>query len=575
MTASAGPTTSENPVSRRAVLTRVTATAGLVAAGSGADLMVSAATAAKPKKGPKSKGPEKGPVKGPVKGPKSKVRSGQSKKKAKKQKRLRKKARSTAYRDTTVLLSTADRHLVSRFSYGITATLAEQVAKVGGAKAWFEAQLDPATIADGYADGLKAWWPGLANSPQVLWADTQSGVQPGWRVMADYQRWVLARRIHSGRQLLEVMTEFWENHLHVPVNGDGAFTYRVAYGELIRRHALGSFVDMLTEAVTHPAMGIFLNNAVSTRRAPNENLGREVLELHTVGRGNYDEGDVKDSARILTGWRVDTYRTWNATYIAADHATGPVSVMGFNDANASPDGQDLTRRYLRYLALHPATAQRIARRLAVKFVRDDPPQGLVDQLASVYLANDGRVVPVLRALVGSAAFAGAVGAKVRDPGEDVVATYRALGVKPVRPTADTDAANAMLWQVGSLGAVPFGWARPDGAPIDNASWATASRMLAAFDVHYSLSGQWWPSKGATFTPHAAWLPQKEIRFDGLVDHLSRLLLHRPASPTLLKACGESVGLGRKTVVTRKHDLVRWGMPRLLTTLLDSPTHMSR
>ncbi|MBA3780917.1 MAG: DUF1800 domain-containing protein [Nocardioides sp.] len=544
----------ETPVaSRRAVLTRVAATAGLVAAGPGIDLVTPVPALAAP-----------GRTKQRKKG-----------KQEKRSKKAHKKTRSTAYRRKTVMLSTADRHLVGRFSYGINAGLAKQVGKAGGAKAWFEGQLDPASISDPYTDGLKSWWPGLANSPQVLWANTQSGVEPSWQVMANYQRWALARRIHSGRQLLEVMTEFWENHLHVPVNGDGAFTYRVAYGELIRRHALGSFVDMLTDAITHPAMGIFLNNAVSTRRAPNENLGRELLELHTVGRGNYDEGDVKDSARILTGWRVDAYRTWNAGYVPGDHATGPVSVMGFNDPNASTDGQDLTRRYLRYLALHPATAQRIGRKLAVKFVRDDPPQTLVDELASVYLANDGRVIPVLRALVGSSAFAGSVGAKVRDPGEDVVATYRVLGVSPTRPTTDDDAANAMLWQVASLGAVPFGWARPDGAPIDNASWATTSRMLAAFDVHYSLSGQWWPSKGATFAKHVSWLPQKQIRFDRFVDHLSRQLLQRPASPTMLKACGEATGIGRKTVITRKHDLVKWGMPRLLTTLLDSPTHMSR
>jgi hypothetical protein len=211
----------------------------------------------------------------------------------------------------------------------------------------------------------------------------------------------------------------------------------------------------------------------------------------------------------------------------------------------------------------------------VKFVRDDPPQALVDQLAATYLANDGRIVPVLQALVRSSPFATSVGAKVRDPGEDVVATYRVLGVRPHRPTSDEDAANTLLWQVGGLGALPFGWARPDGNPIDNASWATTARMLAGFEVHYSLSGQWWPSRGATFARHASWLPQRRIRFDRLVDHLSRRLLQRPASATLVKACSEAVGVGRKAEISRKHDLVRWGMPRLLTTLLDSPTHLSR
>ena len=591
--------------SRRTLLTRVLATAGLAAVGTGLDPAAAASAAAgrpgrdRDRDEDRGKGRAKGRAKDRGKDRDGRRGEGREDRQGDRQgdrrgdrrggrrdgngkgrgrssrKATGKGATSTAYRSRTVVLPTADRHLVSRFSYGVTPALAKQVDRAGGAKAWFEQQLRPASVPDTYADGLKAWWPGLAGSPQTLWSNQVNGTQFGWEVMADYQRWTLARRIYSQRQVLEVMTEFWENHLHVPVTGDGAFTHRVPYGELIRQHALGSFVDLLTHAVTHPAMGIFLDNAVSTKRRPNENLGRELLELHTVGRGHFDEGDVKDSARILTGWRVDIWKSWNATYVPADHATGPVSVVGFDDANAAADGRDVTLRYLRHLALHPATAQRICRKLAVKFVRDDPPQSLVDQLAAVYLANAGQVVPVLRALVASTAFAGAVGAKVRDPGEDIVATYRLLDVRPTSPSAEDHAANAMLWQVGSLGAVPFGWARPDGAPIDNSSWATTSRMLAGFEAHYALSGQWWPAKGAGFRPHTAWLPQRRIRFDLLVDHLSRQLLQRPASPTMLKACCEATGLGRSEVVTRQHDLLKWGMPRLLTTFLDSPTHLSR
>ena len=147
----------------------------------------------------------------------------------------------------------------------------------------------------------------------------------------------------------------------------------------------------------------------------------------------------------------------------------------------------MTREYLSYLARHPATARRIARKLAVKFVRDDPSEALVAHLASVYREHNTEIKPVLRALVDSEEFALAVGAKVRDPGEDVVATYRALGVKVRKPTGRQAAANVMAWQASDLGALPFGWPRPDGPPIDNDSWAYPSRLMASMNIHATIS----------------------------------------------------------------------------------------
>ena len=128
-----------------------------------------------------------------------------------------------------------------------------------------------------------------------------------------------------------MMTEFWENHLNVPVNGDAQFTYRASYGDHIREHALGRFSDLLVGAITHPAMLIYLDQATSTKRHPNENLGRELLECHTVGRGSYTEDHVKASARILTGYTVDMWETWQALYNPEEHWRGTVKVMGFRD----------------------------------------------------------------------------------------------------------------------------------------------------------------------------------------------------------------------------------------------------
>ena len=284
-------------------------------------------------------------------------------------------------------------------------------------------------------------------------------------------------------------------------------------------------------------MLIYLDNAVSTAAHPNENLGRELLELHTVGRGNHDEDDVKSSARILTGWTVDMWRTWTPSYDGGRHWRGPVQVLGFSDPNAGADGQDLTRRYLSYLAHHPLTARRIAGKLAVKFVRDDPPDALVEELAEVYLREGTRIRPVLKALVRSPVFAASVGAKVRDPGEDLVATYRALGVSsPSPPPIRTPPQHAVAGVVD--GPAPLSWPRPDGQPVDNDSWSSPSRMLASLRIHHAMSGMWWPRTGITYRKPTSWAPELPVRFHRLVHHLARssstaapaMRSWRPAAP---------------------------------------------
>ncbi|MGB0101718.1 MAG: DUF1800 domain-containing protein [Nocardioides sp.] len=475
------------------------------------------------------------------------------------------------------LLSPAGRHLVGRFSYGLTPELAADVRRAGGAQRWFAQQLRPNKIADRSADRLRDWWPSLSRDCTALWRRQRDGIEGGWEVMLDYQRWLLLRRMRSQRQVLEIVTELWENHFNVPVTGDAQCFWRVDYGDVIRRHALGRFEDLLQAVITHPAMLINLDNVSSSSAAPNENLGRELLELHTVGRGAYDEQDVKDSARILTGWSVDMWDTFVAEYRQSWHSRGAVRVMDFTHPNRDSDGRAVTRAYLRYLASHPATARRVAHKLAVKFVSDDPPAALVDRLARVYLEHDTAIRPVLRALVRSQAFAASAGAKVRDPGEDLVATYRALGIRVTKPPAASEkhAADQLLWQVSGIGTKPFDWPRPDGQPIDNESWASPSRMVASMRVHMDLAGGWWPDQGVRYRGDASWVPHFPIRFEALVDHLSRTILHRPATPELVRACCQVVDVSPREQIRRDHAIVRWSMHRLLATLLDSPAFLTR
>jgi hypothetical protein len=479
-------------------------------------------------------------------------------------------------KDRSALLSPSQRHLVTRFGYGIDATLARDVRRAGGASAWFEQQLTrPGSFPDGPADAVRRWWPDLDRRPADLWQRQVQEVRGGWQVMEDYGRWLLVRRIRTRRPVLEKMTEFWEAMLHVPVSGDAHFTWRVDYGDTVRRHALGRFDDLLAATTIHPAMLIFLSAATSTKRAPNENLGRELLELHTLGAGNYDEDDVKASARILTGHHVDLWETWKASYVKEDHATGTVRVKGFTHKNRKADGREVTRDYLRYLAHHPMTAHHVCQRLATKFVRDDPPRSLVKRLAKVYLRNDTEIAPVLRALVASKEFRSAAGDKLRDPGEDVVATYRALGVEVGRPSRNDSASNAILWQASRLGLTPHAWPRPDGTPVTDAVWASPSRALGSMDLHYSMAGGWWPSEGIRYRSPRAWVPAKKpIRFEDLVDAVSRDLLHRPASKRLVQTATIATGCKAREKVDRDHALVQWGFPRLLAAVLDSPDHLA-
>ena len=371
------------------------------------------------------------------------------------------------------------------------------------------------------------------------------------------------------------MTQFWESHLHVPTNGDPNFPFRKQYGDVIYRHALGRFDQMLEAAATHPAMLVYLDQAVSTKQHPNENLARELLEIHTVGADEMSEKDVQNMARVLTGWRVDVYESWDVYYDKPSHAVGKVKVLGYTHKNKSHDGREVTREVLHYLARRPATARRIARRLATKFVHDDPPAALVERLAKVYLRNDTAIKPVLQALVASSAFRSAQGRKVRDPSEDVVATYRALGARVDKPGTDQSAANVMLWQAANIGATPFSWPRPDGPPLDSGAWSSPSRLLSSLSFHYGMSGGWWPTVDVRHLEPKERIPEWPIRFDRLVDHLSRALLHEESTAPLLRACCEAVGCRPHEQVDKEHAVVQWQMPRLLTTLLDSPTFFTR
>jgi uncharacterized protein (DUF1800 family) len=368
------------------------------------------------------------------------------------------------------------------------------------------------------------------------------------------------------------MVDFWSTVLHIPIGHDKAWVYRYDYDATIRQHALGTFEDMLVACSLHPAMRVYLDNWKSVKNKPNENKGREILELHTVGRtGGYTEAMVKASAVLLSGYTVDWGKTYEARYNSAAHTTGPVQVLDFSHPNASTDGQAATEAYLRYLANHPATARNIAQKLATFFVSDAPSSGLVERLAQVYTSSGTSISAVLVELASSPEFLTSEGQKVQTPVQDLVATARGLDVVVQDPKDGSSWAFHANYIHGADRL--FSWPRPDGPPITGRPWSSASRLFLSYNMHRNQAGGYYPHE-ATYRTAASWLPTTTLRFDAYVDHLCRTWLGRASDARLLKVACQATGVTAATTITSKHAIAGWKLPYLASALLDTPDHMT-
>jgi uncharacterized protein (DUF1800 family) len=463
-------------------------------------------------------------------------------------------------------------HLLRRTTYGLTPALVAEATKQGRT-AWLEAQLAPAKLRDPEGAAVLARFPNLSLSALEYRRRVDAGQANSWDAMFDLGQAALGRAAWSRRQLLEVMHDFWSNHFNVTCPSDEVWDTRHGYDAVLRAGALGRFADLLAAAVRHPAMLRYLGADTSTKRAPNENLGRELLELHTVGiEAGYTERDVLDSARILTGLTID-WSTVTTTFRPRDHWTGPVRVLDFSAANDAADGQGVLAAYLAHLARHPATARRLARRLAVRFVADDPPKALVDRLAAVYLANDTAIVPVLRTLFAAPEFFAAPDAKVRRPMEAAVATLRALGMR--QAATGVAELEGLYWALESQDHRPYAWPQPDGYPDRAEAWASSAGVLARWNITLGIAAEWWP-KGFTHAPLRSLVPRRLPATHGaLVAGLGQRLLQRPLPPAHVAAICGFLGKRTSSPLRADSEAVGWRLPYVVALVLDSPVHVLR
>ncbi|WP_432942469.1 DUF1800 domain-containing protein [Kribbella sp. CA-253562] len=460
----------------------------------------------------------------------------------------------------------AQRHLLNRTTFGPRPSDVESLAKLGIDR-WLAAQLSPATKDPAGDEAWRAFKLAGADPATVR----RSVNQYAWDAMFETGFATLGRQVFGRRQLFEVVVDVFANHLHVSTPSDRGWDVAPQYATaVVRKHAFGRYADMLKAAMRHPAMLRYLDNDTSTRESVNENLGRELLELHTVGvSSGYTEKDMRSSAYVLSGRGATEDGQFE--YRPERHRTGRVKVLDWSAANTSArGGLALGDKYLDYLATHPATAKTIARKLVVRFVDDVPPRELVARLAQVYLRNNTAILPVLTALFRSGEFWNSLGRKTKRPLEDVVGTARALDL-PFGPSSGKGL-EAMYWQLNNLGHAPLAWPSPNGYPDVAPAWSSAGQMLERWSSHRALSYGWWEGLKREKLP-ADLRPRPGDTYREWFDRLGvRLIGQRPNSRQR-SALAQFVGA--KT--TSRVDLGRmeWQAGHVVALVLDSPQFLAR
>lgn len=334
----------------------------------------------------------------------------------------------------------------------------------------------------------------------------------------------VVRGIYSNAQLQEVMVDFWLNHFNIFLRKNEEMPYYLATFErdTIRPRSLGKFEDLLNATAHSPAMMLYLDNATSigpnsiaairnqarNKKASeglNENYARELMELHTVGvNGGYTQADVTNVARILTGWGVDKpLDGGDFIFNERRHEPGSKLVMGrtFNE-----DGENEGRALIHMLATSPQTANFISRKLAIRFVSDDPPTALVNRMAKTFLSSGGDIAEVLRTLFHSPEFWSAENyrSKVKTPNEFVISAVRASGITPKAPWP-------VLNAIRDMGMPFYGAVPPTGYTWNSTAWVTSSALVSRMNFALFLTSNRLPGCVKTWSGSTdSWLNQSPV-----------------------------------------------------------------
>ncbi len=359
-------------------------------------------------------------------------------------------------------LTPADFLALNRLTFGPNAEERARFAQIGLAS-WIEEQLAPESIDDGGCEFRLRNLGTLDMSASDLFdvSDQIFDNVDRLKVPKELRQAALLRQVYSSRQLFEVMAAFWSDHFNISTEkGECYYLKTVDDREVIRKHALGSFRDLVWASAHSPAMLVYLDNQSNQKGAPNENYARELMELHTLGiEAGYTQQDVMELARCLTGWTVKEH-FWRGqfTFDEKVHDTGTKHVLGVEIHEA---GQAEAERVIEHLVEHPATARFISAKLARRFLTDEPPAEIIDKAAQTFERTHGDIRAVLRVILLDGL--PLVQPKYKRPNHFIASALRALN-------AETDGDDAAQDYLLRMGQVPFLWPTPDGYPDRAQAW---------------------------------------------------------------------------------------------------------
>lgn len=295
--------------------------------------------------------------------------------------------------------------------------------------------------------------------------------------------------------MLARMTEFWFNHFNIFQQKGTVRPFAGHYAiNVARAHALGKFEDLVLASAKHPAMLYYLDQWLSVSPQParggqsprglNENYARELMELHTLGvNGGFSQNDVRELARLLTGWTVAPRAQDGFQFVMRLHESGHKTVMGKSfPSSAQFVGLREGEEAIRFLANHPATAQRVSRRLAEYFVADLPPKALVDLMASTFLTTGGDIYQVMKVMLNHSAFWDPENKLYRTPYDFACGCLRALNAGNDR--------NKWLQAFGYAAVSGHGiqnWQTPDGYAFNANTWFTPEALTRRIDFALTIA----------------------------------------------------------------------------------------
>ncbi len=443
--------------------------------------------------------------------------------------------------------------------------------------------------------------------------------------LGELQHAKLARAVLSERQLEQVLVDFWFNHFNVDARKQQVRATVVGHEQdVIRPHVFGNFRELLGATAKSGAMLVYLDNFRSSReqavgpverriaervktetlgldaadaaattpsrRGLNENYGRELLELHTLGvDGGYTQKDVQEVARAFTGWTIDPQsgefrfrRQWH------DNAAKTVLGTTLPAGGGQADGE----KVLDLLATHPATARHLAFKLCQRFVNDSPPEALVARVADAFLQNDGDLRATYEAIFFSPEFFAAenLRAKTKSPFEFLASSLRASGADLVEVTGWRGRAPLRAIEAGAtlgrggdriarlprktallhlveMGQSPYAWGPPTGFPEDSSTWVSAGALVSRLNFALALTGG--QVADARLDPRRLLADAPTDRPDALVDHLARDLFGAPPSDNTRRV------LLAEAAPSREGETAVPDVPKLLALMLGSPEFQRR